>query len=268
MHGARVTAALCWGFLDQHRRPGVPQDFDPDYGEADACEALEAYVIAAVGSERAPSIRRRTINDLPASGLLGLAVDADLLVVGATGLGRFREVLLGSVSERCLSHAPIPVAVVRQLIAPRSGARPRVVVGVDGSKTSRQALLWAVEEGRRRHAAVEAVHAWIVPHTGDLYLPAAATHEQAARDLLAEVVASVDGDGLPGPVVQTAVCGSGGAVLVDAAAGADLVVVGSRGRGGFKGLLLGSVGHQVAHHAPCPVIVIPTSSDDVTRNGL
>ena len=77
------------------------------------------------------------------------------------------------------------------------------------------------------------------------------------RRLLATVVDSVDTSGLLAPVVQTTVCGGGGAVLVDRADGADLVVVGSRGLGGFKGLLLGSVGHQVSHHAPCPVIVIP-----------
>jgi nucleotide-binding universal stress UspA family protein len=259
LHGAHVIAAMCWGYLDQHHGPGRPETFDPQYTEADARRALDAIVTAVVGGDAAASIERRTINDLEARGLLELAEGADLLVLGARGLGRFRELVVGSVSQRCLSHARVPVAVVRPLAPPRPVGRPRVVVGVDGSETSRRALLWAVEEGRRRQATVEAVHAWNVPYSGALYIPATATTtiEQAAIELLASAVAGVDTDGLPAPVVQTVACGSGGSVLVEFADGADLVVVGSRGLGGFKGLLLGSVGHQVSHHAPCPVVVVP-----------
>ena len=259
LHGARLTAVLCWGFLDQHRGPGVAAEFDPAYTEADAAAALDAIVVAAVGRERSMSIGRRTVIDLPANGLLAVAADADLLAVGARGLNRFREAALGSVSQRCVSHATIPVAIVR--LPAQSGSRRRVVVGIDGSEPSRRALIWAVVEGRRRRAIVEAVHAWHMPVAGSLYVPvedpAAVRARQAAADLIANMVASVDTEGLPEPVVQTAANGSGGWALVDAAAGADLVVVGSRGLGGFKGLLLGSVSYQVTHHAPCPVVVIP-----------
>ena len=261
LHGAAVTAVLCWGYLDQHRGPGQPHDFDPAYTEAAAEQALEDIVDDAVGADAAASIERRTVNDLPAQGLLGLARDADLLVVGARGLNRFKEILLGSVSQHCLAHAEVPVAVIRSAESSVRGGRQRVVVGVDGSDTSRQALLWALEEGRRRQAIVEAVHAWNAPFTGGPDVPTSdrvtIAVEQAAGELLASLVDSVDTTGLPEPIVQTTACGGGGAVLVERAEGADLAVVGSRGLGGFKGLLLGSVGHQVAHHAPCPVIVIP-----------
>jgi nucleotide-binding universal stress UspA family protein len=260
LHGAELTAVLCWGYLDQHHGPGGPKPFDPEYSNADAARALDATVVAAVGEQAAPSVVRRVVNDLPAPGLLDVAGGADLLVVGARGLGRFRELLVGSVSHRCVVHAQVPVAVIRPLDGtPR--AAPRVVVGVDGSETSRRALQWAVREARLRNATVEAVHAWSMPNVGELYVPvsdgAVTNMERASAELLAEAVSTVDAEGLPGPIVQTVMCGSGGAVLIDAAAEADLVVVGSRGLGGFKGLLLGSVGHQVTHHAACPVVVIP-----------
>ena len=153
----------------------------------------------------------------------------------------------------------MPVAIVR-VVAPAAGE-----VGSWSASMGRRrlvaALIWAVAEGRRRQAAVEAVHAWPVPTAGDLYVPvgdpAAQKVRQAAEELLATVVLEVNTEGLPEPVVRDGVCGSGGWALVDAGADADLVVVGSRGLGGFKGLLLGSVSHQVTHHAPCPVVVIP-----------
>jgi nucleotide-binding universal stress UspA family protein len=82
-------------------------------------------------------------------------------------------------------------------------------------------------------------------------------HEHAAHDLLDRAVdAAVERDG-GGPVVERmAVCGSPAAVLLDHSADADLLVVGSRGRGGFTGLVLGSVSQQVAHHARCPVVIV------------
>lgn len=137
----------------------------------------------------------------------------------------------------------------------------KIVVGIDSSEGSRRALAWAVAEGRLRGATVEAVHAWhlsvlvtsplgAVPiDTGEL--------EASARKEFDGAVDAVDATGLPEPIVRTFVTGNPADVLVGAAAGADLIVVGSRGRGGFAGLLLGSVSQQVTHHAPCPVVVIP-----------
>ena len=137
----------------------------------------------------------------------------------------------------------------------------RIVVGVDGSLTSREALRWAIAEGRLRRATVEAVHTWQDPNVTAYPFAAAHFHpeliETAARRLLDEVVDGEEDDGLPGPVEKTLVCGGAAATLIDAAKGADLLVVGSRGRGGFAGLLLGSVSQHVVHHAPCPVVVVP-----------
>lgn len=137
----------------------------------------------------------------------------------------------------------------------------RIVVGVDGSACARRALAWAVEEARLRGASVEAVHAWTTPfvagypYTTLVFDPRQL--EQHAREMLEELIAEVDTTGLAVSVEPMVVGGGAAAALVEAAKGADLLVVGSRGRGGFTGLLLGSVSHQVVHHAPCAVVIVP-----------
>lgn len=109
--GARVEAVLAWGLLDQ---PGVPEEepFNPRFGETEALAYLTAAVEAAVGAEPGVDIDLLTACDLPVRALLSRAMNADLLVVGARGLGGFRGLLLGSVSQQVVSHSPCPVAVV------------------------------------------------------------------------------------------------------------------------------------------------------------
>ena len=138
----------------------------------------------------------------------------------------------------------------------------RIGVGVDGSAPSHRALEWAVEEARLRGGEVHAVTAWAFPavtvgmegliHDPDLF-------PQAARRLQDEALKRVDSKGVPisGEVDQ----GSAAAVLLRAAEGADLLVVGSRGLGGFTGLLLGSVSTQLVHHSPAPVLVVRSRPD-------
>jgi len=134
-----------------------------------------------------------------------------------------------------------------------------IVVGNDGSKDALAARRWAVDEARIRAAALEVVHAWLPYPSGNPYSLAMvdpAPFEEAARAVLDEAVDGVDTSGLTEPVQRTLHCGGASAAILEAAAGADLVVVGSRGLGGFRGLLLGSVGQQLVHHAPCPVVVV------------
>lgn len=139
----------------------------------------------------------------------------------------------------------------------------RIVVGVDGSETSRAALRWAIEEAVRHGSAVEAVHAWhqevyqTGPYTFDVGMTDPTIHRGAAERLLNAVVDGQDQSGLASPVHRLLVNDSAAHALLESAKGADLIVVGSRGRGGFVGLLLGSVSQQVVHHALCPVVVIP-----------
>ena len=138
----------------------------------------------------------------------------------------------------------------------------RIVVGVDGSEVGRGALRWAVDEARRRNATVEVVYAWHQPFVtgyasmGEMDL---GPFEEEARRLLDAAVDSVDVSGVPA-VERKLVTGGAAGVLVEEAKGAAMLVVGSRGRGGFTGLTLGSVSQQAAHHAPCPVVIIPPAA--------
>jgi nucleotide-binding universal stress UspA family protein len=141
----------------------------------------------------------------------------------------------------------------------------RIVVGIDGSQSSREALAWAVGEACARGGRVEAVHAWQVPAAaycgpGAIALDAR-SYESEAERVLDEIVDSTATAGLAEPIERIVACGSPARTLLDVAKGADLLVVGSRGRGGFAGLVLGSVSQQCVHHAPCPVVVVRPRSD-------
>lgn len=263
-----LTAVLAWGFLDQHHATvGVP--FDPTYGEADAAAALESIIAATVGTARAATIEQIVINDLPVAALLDSSDGADLLVVGARGLGPVRGLLLGSVSQQCLHHATSPVAIVRDGTLDTGERMSKVVVGVDGSDTARHALEWALAAGRLHQASVEVVHACAVPYgVGEPFVPVAfdwAPVEAAARRTLDDAVDVADTSGMSAAVTRTLAFGNPAAALLHAAEVADLIVVGSRGLGGFKGLVLGSVSHHVAHHAMLPSCR-PTNGSRLTRS--
>lgn len=134
-----------------------------------------------------------------------------------------------------------------------------VVVGVDGSVSSSKALAFAAEEARFRHASLRVVQAWSFPvFAAGTYVPTGA-YEDVPEDTsaaLAAQVAEILGPAGDLAVEQVVAEGPAAKVVLDATEGAELVVVGSRGRGGFAGLLLGSVSTQVAHHARCPVIIV------------
>jgi nucleotide-binding universal stress UspA family protein len=136
----------------------------------------------------------------------------------------------------------------------------KLVVGVDGSEASRHALQWASEEARLRGARLVVVHAWFIPAAvAPGLVPVPVDPEEwrlEAEELVARELEETLGAEPGVPVERVVVPGSPAAVLVEAADGADLLVVGSRGRGGFAGLLLGSVSQQAAHHAPCPVVIV------------
>ena len=146
----------------------------------------------------------------------------------------------------------------------RDGAHGLVVVGVDTSEGAKAALRFAVEEARLRQAKLRVIHAWEFDSYLGLsgvqgFLPAGADLSelrQAAESALDAVLDEVapDPDGVV--VERLVVEGAPAAVLVEESRNADLLVVGSRGLGGFAGLLLGSVSQQSSHHAACPVVIV------------
>ena len=141
----------------------------------------------------------------------------------------------------------------------------RIVVGVDGSEHADAALRWALREAVLRGADLDVVAAWHEPFVPDLSGMAPVTTatvaiaEETAKIVDRAIDAALVADDVAGDAVaihRTVDHGPAAHVLLRAAEGADLLVVGSRGRGGFAGLLLGSVSHDVAHHAPCPVVIV------------
>jgi nucleotide-binding universal stress UspA family protein len=200
----------------------------------------------------------------PVQVLLEALADAEMGVVGSRGLGLFSELMLGSTALQVATHAPCPVVVVRSLDHTEPGPEAgRVVVGVDGSEASVDAVGFAFEEASFRGIGVTAVHAWEspyyeVPIKGGPVPDAgfSAEIEDGERRVLSEALAGWREKYPDVDVRQAVVHGAPVHVLVDASAGAELVVVGSRGRGGFRSLLLGSVSHSVLHHARSAVTVV------------
>jgi len=143
----------------------------------------------------------------------------------------------------------------------RFGQFGRIVVGVDGSESSRAALAWAVRQAALTGATVDAVHAWHIPVTYGygygyaMVLPVPDLEKLAGRVIdkaVAEVADLASGVEIRAVTVE----GNPARALLDAAKDADLLVVGSRGHGGFTEALLGSVSQHCVHHADCPVVVI------------
>ncbi len=136
-----------------------------------------------------------------------------------------------------------------------------IVVGVDGSEGSRRALHWAAAEATARKDALQLVHVWERPQAyAPLGLGAYPVDpepiQEAARDLLEKLVAEARALAPDIEVRGELVEGAPAHALLEAARTADLLVVGSRGRGGFRGLALGSVSHQLAQHSACPVVIV------------
>jgi nucleotide-binding universal stress UspA family protein len=136
----------------------------------------------------------------------------------------------------------------------------RIVVGVDGSAPSKAALAWAARQARLTGATVEAVIAWQYPATYGYTMPTAPeinyNYEEIAAKVIADTIAEFRGQDNQVEIISRVVEGNAAQALLDASAGAELLVVGSRGHGGFFEALLGSVGQHCVHHATCPVVII------------
>ena len=196
----------------------------------------------------------------PVPALVNMSDDADMVVVGSNGRGALARLLLGSVSSSVVRTARCPVAVIRDEdpLMPHPMQAP-VLVGIDGSPASELATAIAFDEASRRGVELIALHAWSDVQV--LELPGfdwQAVKAEAERSL-AERLAGWQ-ERYPDVIVnRLVVCDQPSRQLIEKSESAQLVVVGSHGRGGLSGLLLGSVSNAVVHSARMPVIVARSS---------
>jgi nucleotide-binding universal stress UspA family protein len=202
----------------------------------------------------------------PASALLEAAERSSLVVVGSSGLDRVTEFILGSVTQQVVAHATCPVAVVPSKESEDPGLEAgRVVVGIDGSELSVDATRVAFEEASSRRAGLTLLHVWNAPNydTAGVVVPDTFLLEEAHSEELRAMAETVAGLGEKYPDVQVErrlKQGRPAKVLAESSKGAALVVVGSRGHGGFASLVLGSTSRSLLHHAECPVLVVKPGS--------
>jgi nucleotide-binding universal stress UspA family protein len=274
--------AVAWA-ADEAARRGVPLDvlyaadytgLVGDFGGSSLPESAHheagnsAQAGARIARARQPGIEVSPLvfAGAPAAGLVDESAVSSLVVVGARGRGELAALALGSVSTAVAAHARCAVVVVRGGEAVRPSPNRPVVVGVDGTPASEDALRLAVEAARAGGATLKIVSAWptvredwlraywasVDPHA-DPDREARRAAEHAAAAAAARVA-----DLAPDVTAKTyAYAGHPARVIVDVANDdAALVVVGSRGRGSVAGLLLGSVGHGVVHAARCPVVLV------------
>ncbi len=231
--------------------------------EGGARGLLGAMVDRAVEQTRFPAerLRQRLVDGHPGEVLVELSRNAALLVVGSRGRGGFASLLVGSVSSQCVQHAASPVAVIPADWTTSSDPTRPIVAGVDGSKGSRAALAWAWREAQMRRSPLRVVVAWSFldqPRFGDHAGFDPQFDEDAARVGLHRVVEEVIGADTAGDIDQVVILDLAARALIDQSEEASMVVVGARGLGGFRGLLVGSVAQQTLHHARCPVVVLRT----------
>ncbi|MEJ5920261.1 MULTISPECIES: universal stress protein [unclassified Corynebacterium] len=243
-----------------------PQELYDDL-EAETLEKVdEAKKIAL---EFAPEVQvsHQIEEGSPIDMLLDLSEQATMIVMGSRGLGGLSGMVMGSVSAAVVSHASCPVVVVREdnLVTEETKYGP-VVVGVDGSGVSQKAIENAFREADARGAELIAVHTWM-----DMQVQASLAGLSAAQQqwqVVEEEQHALLGHRLAGwseqypdvKVTKVVTRDRPVRALADASEGAQLLVVGSHGRGGFKGMLLGSTSRALLQAAPCPMMVVRPES--------
>ncbi|MCZ7375985.1 universal stress protein [Micromonospora sp. WMMC250] len=183
----------------------------------------------------------------PALVLQERSAEAGLLVLGSRGHGGFGGLLAGSTAVSVAAHAHCPVLVVRD--GTTGGPDGPVAVGVDGSDASLVALGFAAERAAQRRVPLRVLHAWTPGPGGAAGVPDERASVEAQLEPWRRTFPELD-------ITVDLVGGSPASMLIEASRDARLVVVGSRGRGGLAGMLLGSVSQQLIQHSHCPVAVV------------
>ena len=238
----------------------VEDEADPDWLPDRVDEARQRALeqLRAVGDSDLPVTVMKPRSEPATHALLRLASDAQLIVLGAHGHSVLDGALSGSVSQHLARHAECPVVVVRETHDPNAR---RIVVGFDDSPGSRQAVAFAFETAYDTKAPLTVIHGWRYNANAIVgpYMPLGpeipehlASERTALQDAMREWC-----EKYPEVEVQlSAVPVHPVRVLTDASDHAAMVVVGSRGRGAFTGLLLGSVSQGVLHRARCTVVIV------------
>ncbi|MEV1248763.1 universal stress protein [Nonomuraea sp. NPDC050022] len=276
---ASATAAVEWAAADASRRGRslrlvhVCEQWSPSLGEAQwplsldeaqaeyCAEALQAAANRA--RELAPGVEVTT--DLREGNvieqLIAESASADSVVLGSRGLGGFTGMVLGSVSTAVAGHAAGPVVIVR---GPVEALHGQIVVGYDGSKGAQAAMEYAIDQARARQARLQVVYAWQAPLSAPYARAYSSALDSAFEQQQRAAREAVNPWREKYPDVELTdeqLCEHPVAALMNASASADLVVVGSRGMGGFASAVLGSVSRGVLHHVTCPVAVVRPRSE-------
>ncbi|NJC74055.1 universal stress protein [Planosporangium thailandense] len=251
-----VIYAYVWPYIAEPIGPSTADTLEGDLHD-DAEQLVREAAARARAAAPTVDVRGEAVPGPATPVLVDRSRTAALVVIGDRGLGGFSGLLLGSVAVELTTHAAAPVLVVRGRADPRGD----VLLGVDGSPGSEPAVAFAFEEAALRGAGLTAVHAWDSPvrTAPDSMLPPIYTTDDVEDEeerVLAESLAGWRCKYPDVPVRRRLVCGPPRPALLDATGTAQLLVVGSRGRGGFTGLLLGSVSQAMVHHAACPVAVV------------
>lgn len=249
------SAALDWPSSRLLIDTAKNREYQEDNARQAIDEAVKAIDDVAQDIGR-PEISTDVIHAAPVPMLVDLSKDAQLVVVGCRGQSALRRGLFGSVSTGVVHHAHCPVAVIHdELLSRLRLNRLPVVVGVDGSSASELAIEIAFEEASRRSVDLVALHAWCdndasgIPDTGW------ATYQSTAGDFLTERLARWEQRYPKLRVRRRVVWERPAGHLLEESESAQVIVVGSHGRGGYEGMLLGSVSAAVVHAARVPVIV-------------
>ena len=189
----------------------------------------------------------------PLSTLINASWDARMVVVGCRGRSPWERLTLGSISRGLTQYSHCAVAVVHPDV-PEPDPQAPILLGIDGSPASEAATAIAFDAASRRRAPLIAMHAWENGFTPDVHLGRAA-HQASGAEVLSERLAGWQETYPDVPVTPVLIHQDPGRWLVDQSTSGQLIVVGSRGRGGFAGMLLGSVSSTVVQAAAVPVIV-------------
>ncbi|WLQ44903.1 universal stress protein [Streptomyces laculatispora] len=255
----RVIHASLWEHYE-----GLRPTFDT---ERPAEQILAEHVVASA-QERAQRLHSEVsmVADVqpedPVTALVQESHEATLVVLGSRGRGRIAGMLLGSVSLALAGRSHCPVVVI-PTPPPSTQPKPgRIVVGIGDAAGPSAAARFALEQAASRHGELIAVRAWRCPAHEAVDHPLlsgtpASAHRQEAEEHLENVLAVLDRSGSDAVIERSVVQGPAHQTLIEAATGAELLVVGARRDGGRHGLHLGPVNHAVLHYAPCPVAVVP-----------